>query len=317
MNNRRKRRIFIVLIIVSFIVFALLTAEFVCGLWIHRCYKSQNIYGNDTYICFNNKMYASYANIKKTGFNLKELRMVEVNDDDEIKFLGLYDIEEKGEPDDNALFYVEYISEDYLDIISEKYKDHTWDYVYYCVKVTAPEGGEGFLYRCINGPDSILKKGQMCKADDECITINDHLIGDKIELIDGTKNVTGIIKTENLFPPSSYGIPFAMYDTYYYFDSIAENGIIYSYNEYLTWKQSMIENDFDVDNYRHHQCIFFDRSAIAKEDLESLEAVCKVMSLKDAYGRYATAYVYIFAIFPILFLGLLIFSIRRLIKSFR
>lgn len=52
-KKRRKRRMmWLGFSIISLIVFVLLAAEFICGLWLHRNYKAQSIYEKNTYIAY-------------------------------------------------------------------------------------------------------------------------------------------------------------------------------------------------------------------------------------------------------------------------
>ncbi len=315
-KRRIKRGKFIILSVLSFFMFVLLLLEFVSGLWLHRCYKSQNIYGNNTFVVGNSRDYATYAAIRKTGFDFSNsvLSMVKPSTDGTYDFIGTYDIANEGEPDDDALFLADDLSEDYLDLLFEKYKEHVYVTVYADINVDAENV---VRYRYMYGPDSLMKSGRMCDGNGECISVNDHSIGEKIELIDGTRTITGIIKRENVMVLAGFKIPFAMYYYYGFMYGIDVYDVIHSYDEYLAWKQPMIDKGNSLAHYRHYETFVFDKSVFVSEDIEALGGLCEIMSLKDAYGRYATAYVYIFAIFPILFLGLLIFSIRRLIKSFR
>jgi len=316
-KRKRKRIMWLVLSFVSLMCFIILMAEFVCGLWLHHNYKTQSIYGKNTYIAYDDDrdVFFKYSEFKKMGIenSIDDLYFVKTTDDGGGKEYYKYNTSDGFEPDDDEQVVIPW-ERFFDDVFFKKYKDYMWFYVTAYVDVSEKTDRSQVIRNSyIYGPKTLMNKGEICTGSNECIVSEGYSIGDKIELMDKTEHVVGVIKSENLLIPNEYGIIGALYmhDGYNkYLKSYFK--VIRSYEEFLVCR----DNGSALSSY-HINKVIFDRSVVSPDDMEYLKAISLVKSLKDAYGRYATAYVYIFAIFPILFLGLLIFSIRRLIKSFR
>jgi len=323
-NKKRikRRKMWLGFSAISLIVFVLLVAEFICGLWLHHNYKTQSIYGKNTYIAYvDGEKLIKYGDYKKIDLDLsvEKITCVEVSGDGELKFRK-YDADAGVLPnDDDYLITNGVIWDAFFDnIFFEKYKDHMWFYVTAYVDVYETEGNSDYIDSVyIYGSDSIVSKGRMCSHEGECVVSEGYSIGDKIELMDRNEHVTGVIKSENILIPNAYGIIGAIY-MYNGYDKYLKPDyqIVRSYDEFLALKQPGKSNVSSAINSYYIDKVIFDRSAISEEDLESLKAITIVKSLKAAYGRYATVYVYLFVAFPIISLLALIACIKRLKMTF-
>ena len=92
---------------------------------------------------------------------------------------------------------------------------------------------------------------------------------------------------------------FAIYERQVYEKMNRYNSVFMSYED-LQKCIKEAENSVDEEELWSPDKFVFDKSKITEEDMNILKTMGVVKSLKEAYGRYAGAYVYTACLFPIL-----------------
>jgi hypothetical protein len=298
--------------------FLLLLEEAISGLYINKVYSNQNIYGMDTYVFLPDPMLTiKYRDIVNSGVDVEKVNLSKVTLKEEGHLSGYtYRIEEHGIPADDDEFCVERVWIRYFnDIFFPKYKD----YLYYTVfsfkdkmymKAHKDEVYGGYIY----GPEELAIEGRMCTNAGECVVIGRYNIGDYVQYEGDLYEVVGKINIINYI--SEVPMFFAIYERQVYEKMNRYNSVFMSYED-LQKRIKEAENSVDEEELWSPDKFVFDKSKITEEDMNILKTMGVVKSLKETYGRYADAYVYIACLFPIL-PGILMFLCgKKYVRSYK
>ncbi|HBZ52380.1 MAG TPA: hypothetical protein DEO82_01270 [Eubacterium sp.] len=302
--------------------FLLLVEEAISGLYVNKVYKNQSIYGKETYAFFHDPMLTiKYRDMVNTGVDIENLSLSKVAEKEEghISFAGYnYSIKEHGIPSDDTEFAVEDVLVRYFnDIFFPKYKDSLYytrfsfnnEDMYY-IKSHKDEVYGGYIY----GPEKLAIEGRMCTNVGECVVVGRYNIGDYVEYEGNLYEVVGKINIINYLPVVS--IFAAIFERDVYEKMNRYNTIFMSYED-LQKRIREAEKPMDEEYYWFPDKFVFDKSKITEEDMNILKTMGVVKSLKETYGRYAGAYVYIACLFPIL-PGILMFLCgRKYVRSYK
>jgi hypothetical protein len=178
--------------------------------------------------------------------------------------------------------------------------------------MVTPEGTSVCMH-CdfVTGPESILKTGKMCVEPDECVCLEGTSVGDNVYLAGEVVKVTGVIKRFDLSPSGNAAPAFISYIGY---RTLYNGPQLYRSYDQLGDDRTINGREYE---HLHLYNIKFDHSVFSSEDLNILEHLGHVDTVKSSWNRYATGYIYIVPVFAFILFIWFLYRVKVYVKGLR
>ncbi|MCR5517520.1 MAG: hypothetical protein K6F17_03005 [Lachnospiraceae bacterium] len=301
-------------VVVSFFLFLIVTGEAICGFWLNSFYKDDCIFGENTYYaCPLWYKFITYAEVKSLipNADFSQLDRMSVYDENikEHVYTGPEDDVEEIVYSDSDEFECSDVLQYYVEnVLLDKYKDHiaaSWG------SSVFPEGSLSSV-NCdfVTGPETIVKTGRMCVESDECVSSQCNSVGDNVYIAGEPAVVTGLIK-EFSFNPSGNAAPALI--SYIGYRTLYNGPRLYRSYDQLGDDRTINGREYSLHLYN----IKFDHSVFSSEDLNILEHLGHVDTVKSSWNRYATGYIYIVPVFAFILFIWFLYRVKVYVKGLR